>query len=99
KQWGIPHGTLSRYVSGERMPDFDTALKLTQEAGVDPAVAFETFARTEQLHKSKQFKLQSGFVQTDLLLILGTGGIAIVFFILCQMMTAPRRCLCLLFVR
>jgi transcriptional regulator with XRE-family HTH domain len=63
KQWGVAHGTLNRYVKGERMPDFDTALKIANEAGVDPGEAFETLAKTEQIHRSRQFKLQSGFVQ------------------------------------
>ena len=75
KIWGVPQKTLDRYVKGERMPDYDTALKMAKEAGVAPEEAFETLAAEERIHKSKQFKLQSGFVQTDLLLFLATAGI------------------------
>ena len=57
KLWGIPNQTLVRYVKGERMPDFDTAMKMVKEAGVDPAQAFEALAAEERLLKSKQFKL------------------------------------------
>ena len=75
KLLGINQVTLSRYIKGERLPDFDTALKLANEAGVAPGEAFETLAAEQRMHKSKQFKLQSGFVQTDLLLFLATAGI------------------------
>ena len=58
KLWGLPNSTLVKYVKGERMPDFDTALKIAREAGVDPAIAFETLAEEERTRKLKQFKLQ-----------------------------------------
>ena len=58
KLWGLPNSTLVKYVKGERMPDFNTALKIVKEAGVDPAIAFEALAEEERNHKSKNFKLQ-----------------------------------------
>lgn len=85
KQWGIGQMTLSRYVKGERLPDYDTALKIAKEAGIPPGDAFETLAEEERIRKARQLRLQSGFVQTDLLLIVATCGLAAVFFILCQM--------------
>lgn len=63
KQWGINQVTLNRYMKGERMPDFDTALKIAKEAGVEPGEAFEVLAAEERNHKSKNFRLQMGFAK------------------------------------
>jgi len=64
------------------MPDYNTALRMAKEAGIDPAEAFEVFAEEERIHKVKNFKLQMGFVQTDLLLFIATGGISCLFYIM-----------------
>lgn len=78
KAWGVNNVTLTRYVKGERLPDFDTALKMAKEAGVDPGEAFETLATAERMHKAKQFKLQSGFVQIQhIALLAGTSLVAL----------------------
>jgi transcriptional regulator with XRE-family HTH domain len=69
KQWGVPQATLDRYVKSERMPDYGTAMKMAKEAGIAPGEAFETLVTEEQIHKSRQFRLQSGFVQNSPLLI------------------------------
>lgn len=61
KVWGLNQPTLRRYVNGERLPDFDTALKIAREAGVEPGEAFEVLAAEERNHKSKNFRLQMGF--------------------------------------
>lgn len=74
KQWGVPQATLDRYVKSERMPDYSTAMKMAKEAGIAPGEAFETLVTEEQIHKSRQFRLQSGFVQTGLLLAMATCG-------------------------
>lgn len=87
KAWGIPQVTLNRYVRGERLPDYDTALKMAKAAGLEPGIAFEVLAEEERRKKARQFRLQSGFVQTDLLLIVATLGLAAVLFILCQTTT------------
>lgn len=76
KTWGLQQKTLDRYVKGESMPDLDTVLKIVKEAGVAADDALETLAAEQRAHKSRQFRLQRGFVQTDLLLIVGTAGIA-----------------------
>lgn len=82
KVWGVPQPTLDRYVKGERMPDYNTGLKIAREAGVDPAEAFEVFAAEERVHKVKNFKLQMGFVQTDLLLFIATCGLSGLVYIM-----------------
>ena len=53
KSWDMEQKTLSRYVKGERMPDFDLALKLVEEAGVDPAEAFRTLAEEAKNHRQR----------------------------------------------
>jgi transcriptional regulator with XRE-family HTH domain len=82
KAWGLPQPTLDRYIKGERMPDYNTGLKIAKEAGIDPAEAFEVFAAEERNHKVKNFKLQMGFVQTDLLLFIATCGLSGLVYIM-----------------
>jgi transcriptional regulator with XRE-family HTH domain len=82
RSWGVPQPTLHKWVRGERMPDYNTALKMAKEAGIDPAEAFEVLAAEERNHKIKNFKLQMGFVQTDLLLFIATGGLSYLFYIM-----------------
>jgi len=85
RTWGVPQPTLAKYMQGNRLPDYDLALKIAIEAGVEPGEAFVTLAEEQRNLKSKNFKLQRGFVQTDLLLAMATGGISVLVFILCQM--------------
>lgn len=83
KEWGVNQMTLGRYVSGERLPDFDTALKIANEAGVAPGDAFETLAAEQRMHKSRQFRLQSGFVQTTYpLIVAGATVLCCCFYIM-----------------
>lgn len=82
KAWGIPQTRLDRYVKGIHMPDYTTGLKIAEEAGISPGEAFEILANEEQHHKAKNFKLQMGFVQTDLLLFIATGGLSGLFYIM-----------------
>jgi len=74
KKLGVPHPTLNRYIKGDRLPDFDTALKLVEEADVDPGEAFKALAEAQREHKAKQFKLQMGFVQTQAVALLAAGS-------------------------
>jgi transcriptional regulator with XRE-family HTH domain len=82
REWGVPQPTLYKWVKGERMPDYNTGLRIARDAGIDPAEAFEVFAAEERNHKVKNFKLQMGFVQIDLLLFIATGGLYGVFYIM-----------------
>ncbi|MDQ1921567.1 helix-turn-helix domain-containing protein [Massilia pseudoviolaceinigra] len=82
KAWGVNQPTLSRWVNGQRLPDYNTALKIAKEAGVEPGEAFEVFAAQERNHSSKNFRLQQGFVQTELLLLLTVAG-GVTLSILC----------------
>lgn len=82
REWGLNQPTLHRYVKGGRLPDYDTALKMAKEAGVDPTVAFEALAAEERVQRVKNFKLQMGFVQTDLLLSIATLGVLPLLYIM-----------------
>lgn len=81
KVWGVPQPTLSRYAKGERMPDWNTGLKIARDAGIDPTEAFEVFAEEERTHKIKNFKLQMGHVQTTLLTLIAAVGMAVTLFL------------------
>jgi len=48
KMWGIGQPRLHMYVKGERIPDFDTAWKMVEIAGVDPADAFKAIAEEQR---------------------------------------------------
>jgi hypothetical protein len=82
KVWGIPQSSLAKYVTGERMPDYDLALRMARDAQVDPADAFEALAEMQRIHKSRNFKLQSGVVQTQLVALLAATAICCSFYIM-----------------
>lgn len=76
KVWGLPQVTLNRYVTGKNMPDYDTAMKIAREAGVEPGEAFEVLAAEERNRKSRNFKLQMGFARAGFLAVIA--GLAMV---------------------
>lgn len=80
RTWGVPQPTLAKYMQGDRLPDYDLALKIALEAGVEPGDAFLTLAQEQRNLKAKNFKLQQGFVQTPLLFTM-TAGSAILLMI------------------
>ncbi|PRC91040.1 helix-turn-helix domain-containing protein [Solimicrobium silvestre] len=61
KLWGVNNMTLNRYIRGERMPDFVTAKKMAEEAGIDLADAFKLLAEEEQKRRGKLAKISEGF--------------------------------------
>lgn len=85
REWGINNVTLTRYVKGERMPDFDTALKMIKEAGLGTAEGFEMLAEEERSRKARNFRLvkQNGFAQIAILPLISGAGI-VILSILCQ---------------
>jgi hypothetical protein len=90
RAWGLPQPTLDRYVKGVSLPDYDLAEKIFADAGVDDGTGFKVLAEEARNRKARTFKLkkQDGFVQTDLLFILGGGWIVAVLSILCQILAA-----------
>ncbi|WP_112068516.1 helix-turn-helix domain-containing protein [Herbaspirillum rubrisubalbicans] len=51
KQWGLPQATLDRYTKGQRLPDYTTAKKMADEAGVSYGEMFEILALEEEKRK------------------------------------------------
>lgn len=81
KAWGLPQPTLDRYIKGERMPDWNTGLKIAQEAGVDPKVAFELFAAEERNHKARSIRVQMGNVKEGALAAIGAVALVVTLFL------------------
>lgn len=77
RTWGVPQPTLAKYMHGERLPDYDLALKIAVEAGVSPGDAFEALAEEQRNLKARNFKLQRGFVQITTLLSMAIGSATI----------------------
>lgn len=82
RAWGVRQPTLDRYVKAQTLPDFETTRKIIEAAGVDAKDALDAIAAEEQIRKVKQFRLQSGFVQTELLLLVATCGISGILYIM-----------------
>lgn len=55
---GIPQPTLHRYVQGERVPDFDSGLRLVEAAGVDLAEGFRILAKRQREYKKSKNVVQ-----------------------------------------
>lgn len=53
QDWGMPQKTLDRYAKGERMPDYQTALIIAKEAGVDPGEVMRICAAEEAKKKRR----------------------------------------------
>ena len=77
RTWGVPQPTLAKYMQGNRLPDYDLALKIANEAGVSPGDAFEVLAEEQRNLKARNFKLQRGFVQITTLLSMTIGSATI----------------------
>ena len=60
KQWGIPQNTLDKYVKG-RMPSYEAAMIMAQEAGIDLADAFKMLVEEERNQKNHSDKLSKSF--------------------------------------
>jgi hypothetical protein len=60
-EWGIPQKTLDRYAKAERMPDYQTALKIAQEAGVEPGLVLRICAAEEALKKPRGMFAELGY--------------------------------------
>lgn len=56
KDFGVPQKTFDRYTKGERLPDFHTAWRLAEEAGMDPKEAFQMLADEEARRSGKGFE-------------------------------------------
>ena len=59
RDWQIPAMTLYRYVTGERVPDYETAILIMNEAGVTPAYLLQTMAEQQAKLKSRTPRKQN----------------------------------------
>jgi len=53
QEWGLPQRTLDRYAKAERMPDYQTAMIIATEAGVDPGEVMRICAAEEAKRKPR----------------------------------------------
>lgn len=51
KALGIPLATFQRYVNGERLPDFDYALRIVQAAGISLEEGFVIIANKQREYR------------------------------------------------
>ena len=63
KELGIHQRSLDRFSKAERLPDYDDALILAHEAGIDDAEAFKILAAEAASRKQKKEKISKSFKQ------------------------------------
>ena len=61
KAWGVKQKTLDRYVKGETLPDYATALIMAKEAGISAGEAMELLAAEATKRKTKIEIVSTGF--------------------------------------
>lgn len=61
KQLNVTQMTLNRYVRGDRLPDYDTALLLAHEAGISPGEVMLILAHEERRRKVAKEMITRGF--------------------------------------
>jgi len=73
KEWGVRQPTLDRWLKGQGLPDYNTTMRMADDAQVSIDEAVRAIAAEERILKVKSFKLQMGFVQIPLLALLAAG--------------------------
>lgn len=51
--WGVPQTSLNTYALGRRMPDYQTALIIAEESGIDPGEVMRICAAEEAKRKPR----------------------------------------------
>jgi transcriptional regulator with XRE-family HTH domain len=67
QEWGVPQTTLNTYARGRRMPDYQTALIIAREAGVDPGTVMKICAAEEALKKPRGMFAEMGYAAAAIL--------------------------------
>ena len=67
QDWGIPQPTLNRYVRGKNMPDYQTALIIAREAGIDPGEVVRICAEEESVKKPRSMFAEMGYAVATLI--------------------------------
>ncbi|AVA32830.1 transcriptional regulator with XRE-family HTH domain [Cupriavidus metallidurans] len=58
-EMNVPQPTLRKYCNGERLPDYLTAWKIAQEAGMEPGEVFALLAEEEAKRKGSEWTLSA----------------------------------------
>lgn len=61
KDWKIPQTTLNKYATGMRLPDYLTAKKIAEEAGISSGEMMDVLAAEEAKRKTKLEKISTSF--------------------------------------
>lgn len=61
KAWGVQQVTLNRYASGARLPNYATAKKMADEAGISYKEMLEALADAEDKNRSIINKIKKSF--------------------------------------
>lgn len=61
KEWGMEQVTLNRYATGKRLPDYLTAKKIAEEAGISGDEMLKILAEEEANRKGKKTKISTSF--------------------------------------
>jgi transcriptional regulator with XRE-family HTH domain len=61
KDWGVEQVTLNRYATGKRLPDYLTAKKMAEEAGISGEEMLNVLAKEEAKRKRKTAKISKSF--------------------------------------
>jgi len=61
RQWEMGEMTLGRYLKGSRLPDYLTAKKMAEEAGISSGEMLEILAQEELTRKPKTEKISKSF--------------------------------------
>jgi hypothetical protein len=67
-EWGVPQTSLNTYARGKRMPDYQTALILASEAGIDPGVVMQICAEEEARKKPRGMFAEIGYAAAAMLI-------------------------------
>ena len=67
KDWDVPQKTLDRYVKGTTLPDYQTAMKIARDAGVDVATVVRIFAEVEAQKKPRGMFAEMGYAAAAIL--------------------------------
>lgn len=61
KEWGVPQPTLRKYANGELLPNYLTAQKIAEEAGISGGEMLNTLAEEERKRRTKLEKISKSF--------------------------------------
>lgn len=67
QEWGVPQPTLDKYVKAKHMPDYQTALIIAREAGVEAGTVMQICAAEEARKKPRGMFAEIGYAAAAIL--------------------------------